>query len=564
MSVRRVAVMASIMLCAAGAALAQTEWVPYPDNPVIGLGEPGEWDDGSRGDPSVLFDGTVYHMWFAGCDVSISSCGFGHATSIDGVEWTMDSNNPVLSSFGEPGDWDETIWNHPAVVYDGSQFHMWYGGQDADGTVRGGYATSPDGSTWTKYVGNPVLEVGPPGSWDARQTMPGAAIIDGETFKLWYSGWGGTGGSQIGYAESEDGIEWTKLPDPVVEIDRFPGARELGVGLPSVVFDGSRYHMWYQAFDPSVGGGSEWGDSLIEYAFSIDGIRWTKHRDNPVLSVDEEDVYCLPVVFDGSTWHGWYSPWHGETGSSGAGIYYATSDCCPGVAGLTHSQFIPAAAVASGAEGAFFTTDVDLSNAGSQPVEYQLMWLPRGQDNSEPMTSEIFSLGAGMSVRYANVLSEVFDLEPDSLGALALLSSSPDLLSMSRIYNTPTGEPAGTYGQAMPAVAPSQFIGPNERRRILFASENNDLRFNVGCQSGSGDGTMVVNLELFDHEGSSLGTEMMILRAWGNDQLNRIFQDYMPVNGYVDVWTTVANRSFYCYGSVLDNVTSDPTTIPPQ
>jgi hypothetical protein len=135
---------------------------------------------------------------------------------------------------------------------------------------------------------------------------------------------------------------------------------------------------------------------------------------------------------------------------------------------------------------------------------------------------------------------------------------------MSRIYNTPTGEPAGTYGQAMPAVAPSQFIGPNERRRILFASENNDLRFNVGCQSGSGDGTMVVNLELFDHEGSSLGTEMMILRAWGNDQLNRIFQDYMPVNGYVDVWTTVANRSFYCYGSVLDNVTSDPTTIPPQ
>ncbi len=86
----------------------------------------------------------------------------------------------------------------------------------------------------------------------------------------------------------------------------------------------------------------------------------------------------------------------------------------------------------------------------------------------------------------------------------------------------------------------------------------------MGCQSGAAIGTMVVNLELFDDEGTSLEQTMMILRAWGNDQLNRIFQDYMPVNGYVDVWTTLQNKSFYCYGSVLDNVTSDPTTILPQ
>ncbi len=63
----------------------------------------------------------------------------------------------------------------------------------------------------------------------------------------------------------------------------------------------------------------------------------------------------------------------------------------------------------------------------------------------------------------------------------------------------------------------------------------------MGCQSGSGEGTMIVNLELFDDEGTSFEQTMMILRAWGNDQLNRIFQDYMPVNGYVDVWTTLQN-----------------------
>jgi hypothetical protein len=255
----------------------------------------------------------------------------------------------------------------------------------------------------------------------------------------------------------------------------------------------------------------------------------------------------------------WYSNWVGSV----AWISYATSDCRPGVAGLTHAQAIPAAAVASGAQGAFFQTDVDLSNRGSQPVEYQLMWLPRGANNSEPATSETFSLGAGMSVRYANVLSEVFDLEPNSIGALKLMCSIPDLLAMSRTYNTPSDEPAGTYGQAMPAVVPGDMMATGERKRILFASENAEMRTNIGCQSAS-DGTTVVNVELFDSEGTSLERTMMVLPAFGNDQLNRPFEDYAPVDGYVEVWTDVGNRQIYCYGSVLDNTTSDPTTIPPQ
>ena len=44
----------------------------------------------------------------------------------------------------------------------------------------------------------------------------------------------------------------------------------------------------------------------------------------------------------------------------------------------------------------------------------------------------------------SELLGEIFDLEPNSLGALIIKASSPDLLAMSRTYNTPTGEPAGT------------------------------------------------------------------------------------------------------------------------
>jgi hypothetical protein len=75
---------------------------------------------------------------------------------------------------------------------------------------------------------------------------------------------------------------------------------------------------------------------------------------------------------------------------------------------------------------------------------------------------------------------------------------------------------------------------------------------------------MPVDLELFDMEGSSLGTERMILLPWGNDQINRVFEDFAPITGYVEVSTPASAGAFYCYGSVLDNTTSDPTTIPPM
>jgi len=69
---------------------------------------------------------------------------------------------------------------------------------------------------------------------------------------------------------------------------------------------------------------------------------------------------------------------------------------------------------------------------------------------------------------------------------------------------------------------------------------------------------------LFDAEGNELDSERLMLMPWSNVQINRIFDDYRPVSGYVDVWSIMPFGAYYCYGSVLDNVTNDPTTILPQ
>jgi len=95
-------------------------------------------------------------------------------------------------------------------------------------------------------------------------------------------------------------------------------------------------------------------------------------------------------------------------------------------------------------------------------------------------------------------------------------------------------------------------------------NENADVRSNVGCVNGS-DEPVVVSLQLFNAEGEELDTKSMSLPPYSNNQITRLFRSYMPISaGYVDVSTTTPGASFYCYGSVLDNSTSDPTTVLPQ
>jgi len=230
-----------------------------------------------------------------------------------------------------------------------------------------------------------------------------------------------------------------------------------------------------------------------------------------------------------------------------------------------HLSYIPAAGFAPGDAGSFWVTDLDVNNPGNQAMTYYLWWLPRGEDNSEPMVSELFTLGAEQSKRHKNVLGEVFDLDPGDapFGALAIASDGEGALAMARVFNQSQGSGVGTFGQAIPGVPARVMIRQGERRRILFMSEDDELRANVGCQNGTAANLRVM-IELFDVSGESHGLETLDLPPYSNNQINRIFRDWAPISGYVDVWSTTSRASFYCYGSVLDNVSSDPTTVLPQ
>jgi predicted GH43/DUF377 family glycosyl hydrolase len=546
--------MGVVVALIAGPALAQTEWVEYEGNPVIPAPDPAVWNH--RYTSSVVVVEGTYHLYFARQPVDAATewgdyevC---HATSTDGLDWQMDPANPILSP-DTGGGWHAGGLGPAAVIHDGSSFHMWFAGGDGE-SVQVGYATSADGSAWTEYDGNPVLETGPSGSFDDGWAVPETVIVRDGLYRLWFGAAKDVGPNDyewtIGYAESSDGLEWVKHPGPVLE----PGAGwdDWLVYAPSVIYDGAGYHMWYSGTDGT-------GANGIGYAVSADGIVWVKHLGNPVLGFSD-GVDAHPVVLEDAG-DGGFEMWFTSFDSGSEGEFgFATSQCCTSLAYLS---VVPAAGYAAGAEGSFYRTDLDLSNRSDSAVEYELWWLPRGEDNAEHVVSERFTLAVGRSVRYANVLAEVFGLEPDALGAVAIGADSPELLAMARIYTQPEAESAGTYGQAMPAIGPDGMIHSGERRRILFGTEHADMRTNIGCQNWGGASTPV-QYELFDSEGTSLDSSFMVLEPWSNQQLNRIFDGFQPVLGYVEVWTPAPNHLFYCYGSVLDNETNDPTTIPPQ
>jgi predicted GH43/DUF377 family glycosyl hydrolase len=289
-------------LLAAGAAWGQTEWTKYEGNPVLERGAPGEWDEGLVDHLEVLFDGVTYHMWYNGGQVEHQT-DIGYAISPDGVTWTKYPGNPVLRR-GDAGTWDSGSMQPGAVVWDGAAFHMWY----AAGAVPGGagawptgYATSPDGVTWTKHPGNPVLPVGSAGSWDSGGAVITAVLAEGGSYRAWYWGYQTVGWSAMGYATSPDGVTWTKhLGNPVLEPRVSQWDSELG--FPSVVSAGGVFHMWYTS-------GMYLTTARIGHAVSVDGIHWARQPSSPVLvegeagDFDELGVGCPRVLLIGDTAH---------------------------------------------------------------------------------------------------------------------------------------------------------------------------------------------------------------------------------------------------------------------
>lgn len=241
------------------------QWAKSPTNPI-------PFFSNQSTQPGVTFNGGVYHAWWVN-----GTSGHGvidYARSNDGVGWTRIGTALDESSLGRSTVlvennvfkmWyrcssiicyaessDGLTWNrlggvtgltsahgHPEVAKLGSTYHMFYA-MGPGGPV--GMATSSDGRSWTSYSGNPVLAT-TSNSWENRWLYMADIIVEGGVLKAWYWAQSQSDVTHFGYAESTDGIQWTRSATPI--LSRVSGTWENNIGYPTVVHDSCGYRMWY-------------------------------------------------------------------------------------------------------------------------------------------------------------------------------------------------------------------------------------------------------------------------------------------------------------------------------
>jgi hypothetical protein len=142
-----------------GAGLVENTLVPFDGNPVLAA-PPSPGGPGRRGGadhPTVVRSERGFEMFFNAGSGSLALDGrpipaIYRAVSEDGLRWRLDPERPVLEP-GAPGTWDAGGLGQRGIVREGGRLRMWYGGYVAEMPQgRAGYAESTDGVHWTRPV----------------------------------------------------------------------------------------------------------------------------------------------------------------------------------------------------------------------------------------------------------------------------------------------------------------------------------------------------------------------------------------------------------------------------
>ena len=225
---------------------------------------------------------------------------------------TRYDGNPMLRNGPEAYDFWKT---GPRVVrVEGpGDYRIWYEAVADETYTTVGYATSDDGLTWTKMG----TVMGPVAAWEGNEISPNSMLYENATYVLFYH----AGGSQlvnrrIGYATSDDGLDWTRLPDPVLDLGASGEFDDNQVAEPRVIVTDDGYRMYY------TGRNEASGLTSLGMATSDDGVTWTKYDGNPILDTAAWGNFWGGAFFlEDGTWH----LWHGVTDGGSSWLEYMWS-----------------------------------------------------------------------------------------------------------------------------------------------------------------------------------------------------------------------------------------------
>jgi predicted GH43/DUF377 family glycosyl hydrolase len=181
------------------------------------------------------------------------------------------SDQPIISPQG--ATWEAAGTFNPAVVIHDGRFVMLYRGQDANETSRLGYAESSDGIHFTRRP-EPVLS--PEADYERDGGVEDPRLVKfGDTFYLTYTGYNKKD-AQLCLAASKDLIHWERKG---VILPAYKGNWNVGwTKSGAIVPEKMNGHYWMYFLGTSPDKTDQTG-----LAYSHDLIHWTEASKAPVL-----------------------------------------------------------------------------------------------------------------------------------------------------------------------------------------------------------------------------------------------------------------------------------------
>lgn len=172
----------------------------------------------------------------------------GVAFSADGLMWQRAQAEPILSIFQKDcGAWENKCIYQPWLLEDQGMFYNMY---NAKGNVEQlGLAFSKDLLTWKRYENNPVIPVGPKGSYNEQFSADGKIFRDDDHWTCFFFGVD-KGSAHIMVAFSRDLLHWTVDPEPLYKSGGNPsGLDKQHAHKISLVWnpENEAYYMFYNA-----------------------------------------------------------------------------------------------------------------------------------------------------------------------------------------------------------------------------------------------------------------------------------------------------------------------------
>lgn len=240
------------------------------DEPVLGLGAAGAFDDTHLSAPCALWEDGQYRMYYAGSQGAAASRVFrlGHASSADGVRFRKHPEWPVF----EVGDDAHSVLT-PALLRRGcgqvvreiDRLRLWYSCADLAGAGRHALhqTTSGDGFTWD-----------PPSPPQLADAYAPSVLKVGRLYHLWYCDVAAEPWC-VRHGVSDDGLAWDVDGEPCLVPDQPWEHRRLFCPFVLQPAD-DLFVMWYGSC----------AQQALGVAVSRDGIGWEKSPHNPVFAPD--------------------------------------------------------------------------------------------------------------------------------------------------------------------------------------------------------------------------------------------------------------------------------------